>query len=80
MARSGRERPRAIQEGARGTRVSPRIASARLSGMKDCCKIRLRPAGYRLIYRVEDEALVILVVAVGRRDRNLVYKLAAGRP
>lgn len=47
--------------------------------MPDCYKIKLRAAGYRLVYRVFDERIVVQVVAVGRRDRNLVYKLAAGR-
>ena len=59
--------------------LNPHVPSARLSGMPDCYKIKLRAAGCRLVYRVEDDALVVLVIAVGRRDRNLVYKLAAGR-
>jgi hypothetical protein len=42
-------------------------------------KIKLRAAGYRLVYRVDDEVVAVVVVAVGRRDRNLVYKIAAGR-
>lgn len=33
----------------------PRIQSAALSGMADCYKIKLRSAGYRLVYRVEDD-------------------------
>ena len=57
----------------------PRLASARLSGMPDCYKIKLRAAGYRLVYRVDDDVVTVVVVAVGRRDRNLVYKIAAGR-
>ena len=57
----------------------PRVASAKLSGMPDCYKIKLRAAGYRLIYRVDDDVVTVVVVAVGRRDRNLVYKIAAGR-
>lgn len=55
------------------------IASARLSGMTGCYKIKLRAAGYRLVYRVDDGLVTVIVVAVGRRDRNLVYKIAAGR-
>ena len=47
--------------------------------MPGCYKIKLRSAGYRLVYRVDDEKVIVTVVAVGRRDRNLVYKLAAGR-
>jgi len=58
---------------------NPHVPSARLSGMPDCYKIKLRSVGYRLIYQVEDEQLVVWVIAVGRRDRNEVYKVAAGR-
>ena len=58
---------------------SPHVASARLSGMSDCYKIKLRAAGYRLVYRVDEAVVTVVVVAVGRRDRNLVYKIAAGR-
>ena len=57
----------------------PRLASAKLSGLPDCYKIKLRAAGYRLVYRVDDDVVTVVVVAVGRRDRNLVYKIAAGR-
>lgn len=57
----------------------PHVPSARLRGLPDCYKIKLRAAGYRLVYRVEDNKLLVIVVAVGRRDRNLVYKIAAGR-
>ncbi|WP_174287106.1 type II toxin-antitoxin system RelE/ParE family toxin [Sphingomonas bacterium] len=58
---------------------APHISSAKLSDMPGCYKIKLRAAGYRLIYRVDDGRVTVIVVAVGRRDRNLVYKLAAGR-
>ena len=47
--------------------------------MQDCYNIKLRAAGYRLVYRVDDGRVTVIVVAVGRRDRSLVYKLAAGR-
>ncbi len=58
---------------------APHVPSAKLSGMSDCYKIKLRAAGYRLVYRVDDAVVTVVVVAVGRRDRNLVYKIAAGR-
>jgi mRNA interferase RelE/StbE len=47
--------------------------------MKDCYKIKLRKAGYRLVYEVRDEEVVVLVVAIGKRERNAVYKTAAKR-
>ena len=58
---------------------NPRVPSARLSGQKDRYKIKLRRAGFRLVYEVRDSRLVILVVAVGKRERNAVYKIASGR-
>lgn len=53
---------------------NPRIKSAVLSGMKDCYKIKLRATGYRLVYRVFDNRLVVQVIVVGKRDRGEVYK------
>lgn len=54
----------------------PRIPSAALSGMPDHYKIKLRQLGYRLVYRVDDGAVIVLVVAVGKRERGEVYDLA----
>ena len=59
--------------------AAPRVPSARLSEFPDCYKIELRKAGYRLVYRVDDDRIVIIVIAVGRRERNEVYKSVAGR-
>lgn len=59
--------------------ITPRIESSRLSGMQDCYKIKLRSAGYRLVYQVRDNELLISVVAIGKRDRNQVYKIAIKR-
>ncbi len=57
----------------------PCIERSRLSGMKDCYKIKLRRAGFRLVYQVRNEELIVSVVAVGKRERNLVYKIASKR-
>jgi mRNA interferase RelE/StbE len=57
----------------------PRVPAARLSGHKDRYKIKLRDAGYRLVYEVRDKVLVVVVIAVGKRERNMVYKIAAKR-
>ena len=59
--------------------VQPRVPSAQLSGSKDRYKIKLRSAGYRLVYEVRDAQILVLVIAVGRRDRSQVYKAAAQR-
>jgi mRNA interferase RelE/StbE len=58
---------------------TPHVASARLSGMANCYKIKLRYAGYRLVYQVSDAAMVVVVVAVGRREHDLVYRTARER-
>jgi mRNA interferase RelE/StbE len=58
---------------------NPHISSARLRGIKDCYKIKLRASGFRLVYQVIDDQLVIAVVAVGKRERSDVYHLASER-
>jgi mRNA interferase RelE/StbE len=45
----------------------PRLPSAALHGMRDHYKMKLRQLGYRLVYRVDDEKIVVVVVAVGKR-------------
>ena len=58
---------------------TPRVESARLSGLRDCYKIKLRSAGYRLVYQVRDKEVVLAVIVVGKRERNAVYKTAVKR-
>jgi mRNA interferase RelE/StbE len=58
---------------------NPRVPAALLSGQKDRYKIKLRSAGFRLVYEVRDRQLVVVVVAVGKRERNAVYRAAAKR-
>jgi len=58
---------------------NPRIESARLAGMPDCYKIKLRAAGYRLVYQVVDARVVVVVVAVGKREDSAVYRKAQRR-
>lgn len=58
---------------------NPRVPTSRLSGQKDRFKIKLRSVGYRLVYEIRGTEIVIVVVAVGKRERNAVYKAAAKR-
>lgn len=58
---------------------NPRVPSAGLSGMPDCYKIKLRAAGYRLVYRVEQDIVFVTVIAVGKRDKSQVYGAARNR-
>ena len=57
----------------------PHIPSSRLHGFENHYKIKLRASGYRLVYEVVEAEIVIMVVAVGKRDKNLVYKKASKR-
>jgi mRNA interferase RelE/StbE len=58
---------------------NPRVPAAALHGMQDHYKIKLRHLGYRLVYCVNDTTITVLVVAVGKRDRNEVYENAKKR-
>ena len=58
---------------------NPYVPSAKLSGHAARYKIKLRSAGFRLVYEVRDSELVILVIADGKRERNAVYQVAAKR-
>lgn len=57
----------------------PRVPSAALRGMPDCYKIKLRQAGWRLVYRVDDNVVTVCVVAVGKREGLAAYAAALGR-
>ena len=58
---------------------NPRVPSAKLRGHKDRYKIKLASVGYRLIYEVRDAEIVVVVVAVGKRERDAVYRAAKKR-
>lgn len=51
---------------------NPKISKNKLRGSNDLYKLKLRSVGYRLVYKVIDERIVILVIDVGRRDT--IYK------
>ncbi|WP_374524960.1 type II toxin-antitoxin system RelE/ParE family toxin [Sphingopyxis sp.] len=58
---------------------TPRVEADRLHGLPDCYKIKLRSAGYRLVYRVFDDRIVVQIVAIGKCERNEAYERAARR-
>lgn len=58
---------------------NPRIPAARLHGPRERYKIKLRSAGYRLVYQVKEQEVQVLVIAIGKRERNAVYKAAEKR-
>lgn len=57
----------------------PKVQADALRDMPNHYKIKLRAAGYRLVYRVEDERVVVVVVAVGKRERSAAYEKARER-
>ena len=59
--------------------AQPHVVADGLHGMPSHYKIKLRSAGYRLVYRVDDTTVTVTVVAVGKRERNAVYKNARKR-
>lgn len=59
--------------------LQPRVEANRLHSLPDCYKIKLRSSGYRLVYQVIDQDIVVLVVSVNRRDRDQVYLKATER-
>ncbi|MCF7968824.1 MAG: type II toxin-antitoxin system RelE/ParE family toxin [Methylococcaceae bacterium] len=40
---------------------------------------KLLKQGYRLVYQIEEDTLVVLVLAIARREDSLVYRLAVDR-
>ena len=58
---------------------NPHVLSAKLKGYDSVYKIKLRTAGYRLAYEVIDSEVVVYVLAVGKRDKNAIYKKLASR-
>jgi mRNA interferase RelE/StbE len=57
----------------------PHNKASQLSGFENHYKIKLRASGYRLVYEVIDREICVLVIAVGKRDKNEVYKQAHRR-
>lgn len=52
---------------------NPRVPADKLSGYDSVYKIKLRSAGYRLVYEVVDDQVIVYVLAVGKRDKSKVY-------
>ncbi|OIP14002.1 MAG: plasmid stabilization protein [Betaproteobacteria bacterium CG2_30_59_46] len=58
----------------------PRTPGAQLHAeLRDCYKIKLRKQGCRLVYSVEDDAVVVLVLAIGKREGMAAYRSAVER-
>lgn len=50
---------------------NPKIEANRLhGGLSDCYKIKLKRAGYRLIYQVIDDKVILLIWSVDKREND----------
>jgi len=58
---------------------NPHVPASKLSGAENMYKIKLRQSGYRLVYQVKDDVIVVTVLAVGKRERSDVYLTATKR-
>lgn len=58
---------------------NPRVEANRLRQLPDCYKLKLRSAGYWLIYQVIDREVVVFVIAIGKREREAAYQDAQHR-
>ena len=58
---------------------APKVQADALRDMPGHYKIKLRASGYRLVYRVEDGRVVVVVVSVGKRGRGVAYLSAKNR-
>ena len=54
---------------------NPKVTKDKLRGYEDVYKIKLRDAGYRLAYQVKDDEIIVLVLVVGKREKNEVYEM-----
>lgn len=58
---------------------NPKVLKDKLSGYDNVYKIKLRSSGFRLAYEVKDEEIVVIVLAVGKREDNKIYKMLKKR-
>jgi len=59
--------------------ANPVVPADRLIGFKNHYKIKLRSAGYRLVYEVDHGEVSVIVITAGKRERSDVYIKAKKR-
>jgi mRNA interferase RelE/StbE len=59
---------------------NPHVPGGELHGaLAGHYKIKLRKQGYRLVYGVQDDILMVMVMAVDKREDSAVYRAAMAR-
>ncbi len=76
MANSERSDPGAVPKRLAERLSEPRNPACKLRISSHRTKIILRAAGFRLVYEVRDRQVLVLIVAVGKRERISVYRQA----
>ena len=79
MEKASAQYSAAVQKKLQQRLSNPRVPASKLSGHPDTYKIKLRTVGYRLVYSVKDDVVVVYVLAVGKRENNKVYESLAVR-
>ncbi|MBX3641332.1 MAG: type II toxin-antitoxin system RelE/ParE family toxin [Nitrosomonas sp.] len=57
----------------------PCIEANRLTSFECAYKIKLRSAGYCLVYEVDNKEIIVFVIAVEKKENNEVYSAAMSR-
>lgn len=57
----------------------PHVPASPLQGLPVCYNIKLRASGFRLVYQVHVKLPVVTVIAVGKREKGLIYLAATKR-
>jgi len=58
---------------------NPHVPACKLRGFENYYKIKLRASGYRLVYEVMENEICVVVIAIGKRDGEKVYRQAKHR-
>lgn len=59
---------------------NPHVSGGALHGeLKGYYKIKLKKQGVRLVYGVEDDKLIVMVMAVDKREDGIVYRSVVSR-
>jgi mRNA interferase RelE/StbE len=54
-------------------KTNPKVLTDSVREIPGAYKIKLRASGFRLIYLVRDTQLVILILSIGKREREEAY-------
>lgn len=52
---------------------NPRVSASQLHCGKDQYKIKLRGAGYRLVYSANDDIVTVIAIGVSKRENDDIY-------